>query len=397
MLNRKEEHRKTSEELYNRLSAINSCITEMELYEFRYALENMLHSTKDWTTIEIPSKASLEKKITSRDFYEKIELKPLKKKSIVLDQNIIDLSVSLFAGIISNSFDLQWIDKYFYFDVRAFIFIPRTVYFTDEVLNHLGKTPYKQFKPNQLKFNSFQGIGYRDFRDANKEIDSELIKMIKQLCSIDKPSIIMAIAGPTAAGKTEFSEDLQDSFNKSGKSICTIEIDNFLKDRDYRDTIGLGKLTKDSIHFDLFKECLINMKNGKSFEIPKYDFTNGISSHNNKSELRLKSSTIHLEPGDVIFLEGNFPFLFEEIVPLIDIKIFYLTDDPVRLKRKWKRDIDYRKKYNPNYLCNRYFRTQFLKAESTYLLQLKTCDIAVDTTRACIYLSDETAKILSAQ
>jgi hypothetical protein len=33
----------------------------------------------------------------------------------------------------------------------------------------------------------------------------------------------------------------------------------------------------------------------------------------------------------------------EEIANLIGVKVVYLTDDPIRLKRKWKRDIDYRK------------------------------------------------------
>ncbi len=70
----------------------------------------------------------------------------------------------------------------------------------------------------------------------------------------------------------------------------------------------------------------------------------------------------------------------------------YLTDDPVRLKRKWKRDIDYRKKYNPRYLCNRYFRTQFLKAKTVYINQLEICDIAVDTTAATIWINEKNRK-----
>jgi len=56
---------------------------------------------------------------------------------------------------------------------------------------------------------------------------------------------------------------------------------------------------------------------------------------------------IVVEPADIIFIEGNFPFLIEEVADLIGIKVVYLTDDPIRLKRKWKRDIDYRKKYEP--------------------------------------------------
>ena len=55
---------------------------------------------------------------------------------------------------------------------------------------------------------------------------------------------------------------------------------------------------------------------------------------------------------------------------LIGIKVVYLTDDAIRLKRKWKRDIDYRKKYEPTYFRNRYFKDQFIMAEIAYRPQI---------------------------
>jgi len=59
-------------------------------------------------------------------------------------------------------------------------------------------------------------------------------------------------------------------------------------------------------------------------------------------------------------MEGNFPFLLPEIVHLIGIKAMYLTDDAVRLKRKWKRDMDYRKKHELCYYLNRYLKGKIL-------------------------------------
>ena len=76
-------------------------------------------------------------------------------------------------------------------------------------------------------------------------------------------------------------------------------------------------------------------------------------------------------------MEGNFPFHIDEIARLIGIKIVYLTDDPIRLKRKWKRDIDYRKKYDPAYFRNRFFRTQFLQGRG----DLSTHDAGVRSGR----------------
>jgi len=376
-----------SQKLYEKLSGLNNGIQDMELYEFRYALEYIKSEVDNWTLVKTPLKSTIEKMIRNCDFYESIELKPIKKNKIILDKNISDLNKSLFAGIVKEIYDLKWIDIHFYFDVRGFLFIPRTKYFTEEVLHHLRKEPFMRFKSRQNKFDSFQGIGFRDFKDANKEIDRNLLDIINKLCLNRQPPIVIAVAGPTAAGKTEFSEYLLNFFNENKKTIKSVEIDNFLQDREYRDTIGSGKMIRESVHFDLYKNCLKDLKKGDQCQIPKYDFTDGVSSHDNENKLRNGASTLSIEPADIIFLEGNFPFLFDEIIPLIDIKIFYLTDDPIRLKRKWKRDIDYRKKYNPNYFCNRYFRTQYLKAETSYRSQLKTCDIAVDTTEANIYIS----------
>ena len=51
--------------------------------------------------------------------------------------------------------------------------------------------------------------------------------------------ILLAIAGPTAAGKTEIVERLRQAFEQEGKKIAAIEMDNFLTDRDYREAKGI--------------------------------------------------------------------------------------------------------------------------------------------------------------
>jgi uridine kinase len=103
---------------------------------------------------------------------------------------------------------------------------------------------------------------------------------------------------------------------------------------------------------------------------------------------------LEIEPADIIFLEGNFPFQMDEIASLIGIKVVYLTDDPIRLKRKWKRDIDYRKNYDPAHFRNRFFKTQFQRAEDVYRPQIEKCDIVVDTTRAALWITPEISEIL---
>jgi hypothetical protein len=64
------------------------------------------------------------------------------------------------------------------------------------------------------------------------------------------------------------------------------------------------------------------------------------------------------------------------------------------MKRKWKRDIDFRKKYDPNYFRNRYFKDQFIMAQYAYIPQMEVCDMVVDTTGAAIWTTPDIAIIL---
>jgi hypothetical protein len=84
----------------------------------------------------------------------------------------------------------------------------------------------------------------------------------------------------------------------------------------------------------------------------------------------------------------------DELAGLISLKVVYLTDDPIRLKRKWKRDVDYRKSYDPAHFRNRFFKTQFQRAEDVYRPQIETCDIVVDTTGAAIWATPEMVGLL---
>ena len=385
---------KKSSTLQNRSEEINSAIKTLDSSEFNYSLKYLLSFFQSEDHIEIPEKEILEKKIKNPEFYKNIELKPVQNGEIILDKNIAELTVILLAGLDSGKYDAEWINSLFYFDVRGFVFIPRTVYFSPAVLENLQYKPFLQFDKKQLQFDSFQGIGYSDFKKANQEIDTKLIYLIKEILSKKGYPAVIGIAGQTAAGKTEIAEYLQKEMSKEGKSVKSIEMDNFFLDRDFREEEGIGSMNKESIHYSLLEDCIKNLKTDSSCEIPVYDQLTGESSHSTDSILKEGKKTITVYPADIIYIEGNFPFLFPEIAQLIDLKIMYLTDDAVRLKRKWKRDIDYRKKYNPRYLCNRYFRTQFLKAEAVYIEQLERCDIAVDTTDSSIWINKKTEELL---
>jgi uridine kinase len=381
-----------SEILYERMRSINAGIGKLDLNEFRYALEN-LYIEDGWESIELDQPEEIEKMIHNRDYYESIQLRPRQNDRIVLDEKIVRLTRMLFAGLERGVYNEGWVSKRFYFDIRGFFFLPRTVYFTDAVLAHFGGRPFRSFEPRQTRFESFQGVGYQDFQEANAEIDQAFIQSIQKVCTVRGTPMIITLAGPTAAGKTEITGRLIQAFEGIGKHTNTIEMDNFLFDREYRENKPMGKETT---HFDLFKKSLQTILKGQKITIPRYDFINTTSSHDINGNLKPGRSPLVVESADIIFLEGNFPFHMDEIADLIQVKIVYLTDDPVRLKRKWKRDIDYRKKYDPAYFCNRFFKTQFIRAEDIYRPLMEQSDLVVDTSGAALWVTPEVARLLDA-
>jgi uridine kinase len=382
-----------SEALFEKMKQINPGVGDLELYEFRYALNNLVPET-GWASVLLERRDEIEQRVNNVDFYNSIKIKPRLEDRIVLDEPIVRLNNMLFTGLVTGEYSPDWVNAHFYFDVRGFFFLHRTEYFTKEVLAHLGGRPFGQFEKKQQAFERFQGVGYKDFKNANAELDALFIESVKKLIAARGTPILLAIAGPTAAGKTEIVERLHQSFALEGRKMASIEMDNFLTDRDYREEKGIFTQGKKALHFELFKKSLEDISRGRKISIPRYDFVYATSSHDLEGKLKPDGVPIEIEPSDIVFIEGNFPFLLEEVVHLIGIKVVYLTDDPVRLKRKWKRDIDYRKKYEPTYFRNRFFKEQFIMAGIAFRPQMQACDLCVDTTGAALWVIPEVAKTL---
>ena len=382
-----------SEILFDRMKRLNPAVSEMELYEFRCALNNLVPKG-GWASVELDDTEAIEKRVNDRDFFSGIQLKPRLDDRIVLDEKILRLTAMLFVGLVTGEYGEDWVRTHFYFDVRGFYFLHRTTYFTEKVLAHFGGKPFKSFEQKQKRLERCQDVGYKDFKEANAELDQLFIESVQKLIAARGTPILLAIAGPTAAGKTEIVARLRQAFEQAGQQVSSIEMDNFLTDRDYREEKRIFTQGKEALHFELFKQSLEDITRGKKISIPRYDFVFATSSHDLDGNLKPGGVPIEIEPADIIFIEGNFPFLLEEVVHLIGIKVVYLTDDPIRLKRKWKRDIDYRKKYEPTYFRNRFFKDQFIMAEIAYRPQMEVCDICVDTTGAALWTAPEVAEIL---
>jgi uridine kinase len=379
-----------SEKLYELMCQVNVGITGLELYEFRYALTNITPA-QGWNTIVLSKPEELETQISDPSFFKSIQFKPLREGRIVLDEHIAQLTQMLFVGLVSGTYPLDWVNAHFYFDIRAFIFLVRTRHYDQAILEHFGGQPYLQFDPKQKALESKQDLGYRELRLANQAVDEAFIAIVELIIKTHGTPLLLTLVGPTGAGKTEIIQRMQEVL--SGKSLHTtsIEMDNFYKDGAFRE----GKvLDQNLIHYELFIQCMQDIQFGRQAITPRYNFLSLTSSHDMEGILRPGLAPLVVSPADVVFLEGNYPFHQPEVASLVGLKIVYLTDDDIRLKRKWRRDIDYRKKYEPVYFVNRYFRTQAIRAEAVYRPLIAVCDMLVDTSAATIWLTKEMRTML---
>ena len=145
-------------------------------------------------------------------------------------------------------------------------------------------------------------------------------------------SFLMAISGPTASGKSFFTNKLRESIEALGLSTVTISTDEF-----YRDLSHISMKERSFVNYDLphsidneeFFKTLSNLTEGKSVKIQVYDYT----THTRMNNFRT------INPADLIIIEGIFSLSFPEINKLYDIKIFIDLDQDLRLIRRVKRDM----------------------------------------------------------
>ena len=150
-----------------------------------------------------------------------------------------------------------------------------------------------------------------------------------------KKTIIIGIAGGTGSGKTSVANAVLEDLKKSGEKIVLIEQDSYYKRNDHLSFSERVKLNYDhpnSIDFDLLREHILALKEGKSIEKPIYNF----AEHNRSKE------TEKIESKPIIIVEGILILAIEKIRDILDMKIFVDTDDDIRLLRRMERDIQER-------------------------------------------------------
>lgn len=146
-----------------------------------------------------------------------------------------------------------------------------------------------------------------------------------------KRPIVIGIAGGSGSGKTTIAHEVARLINDDDH-IITLTQDSY-----YKDNTGIPMSERQKINYDhpgafdmpLLVAQINQLMHRKAVEMPVYDFT----------EHTRSSKTIHVEPADIIILEGILVLADEDLRDLMDIKVYVDTDDDIRFIRRLERDL----------------------------------------------------------
>lgn len=142
--------------------------------------------------------------------------------------------------------------------------------------------------------------------------------------------VIIGVAGGSGSGKTSVTRSICQRFGN--KSILVIEQDYYYKDQShipYEERLNTNYDHPFAFDNDLLVQHVHDLLKHQTIEKPVYDY----KLHTRSEEV------IHVEPKEVIILEGILILEDQRLLDLMDIKVFVDTDADVRIIRRMVRDI----------------------------------------------------------
>ncbi|MCM3122513.1 uridine kinase [Mesobacillus sp. AQ2] len=147
---------------------------------------------------------------------------------------------------------------------------------------------------------------------------------------MDRKPVVIGVAGGSGSGKTSVTKAIYDSFKS--QSILMIEQDYYYKDQSHLPMEERLKTNYDhplAFDNDLLIEHIQKLLQHEAVEKPVYDY----AIHTRSNEV------VHVEPKDVIILEGILILEDQRLRDLMDIKLYVDTDADLRIIRRLLRDI----------------------------------------------------------
>lgn len=179
---------------------------------------------------------------------------------------------------------------------------------------------------------------------------------------LKKKPLFIGVTGGTASGKTSVCEIIKQEF---GQKCCLIAFDSFYKglsDEDHDNAENYNFDSPNALDFDLAYEKILSLLRYEDVDIPIYDF----ATHRRKVS---EFETLKCQP--LLIFEGILALYEKRFRDLMDLSIFVLTDDDIRLSRRIQRDTAERGRSVEDVLAqyNRFVKTsydEFIKPTMKY-------------------------------
>ncbi|MDO4814051.1 MAG: uridine kinase [Gemella sp.] len=145
-----------------------------------------------------------------------------------------------------------------------------------------------------------------------------------------KKPLVIGIVGGSGSGKTTVTKKIIEELNED--KVVLIEQDYYYKNQDHltmEERVRTNYDHPDAFDNDLLAHHLQELIEGKSVDMPIYDYVN----HTRSSE------TKHQEAKGIIILEGLFGLYSKTLRDQLDIKIFVDTPSDIRILRRLLRDM----------------------------------------------------------
>jgi len=159
--------------------------------------------------------------------------------------------------------------------------------------------------------------------------------------------LIIGIAGGTGSGKTTVVRRIMERIDQS--QVVIIPQDNYYRDQSHLTLKQRQALNFDhpsAIEFELLVTHLKALRKGETIPLPQYSYLTCTRSN----------ESVPILPKKVIIVEGMMTLVNEDLVDMLDIKVFVDAEPDDRLVRCIRRDIEERGR-DFSMVVNRYYKT----------------------------------------
>lgn len=142
--------------------------------------------------------------------------------------------------------------------------------------------------------------------------------------------LVIGVAGGSGSGKTTVVRRIMDSIGDD--QVTVLEHDRYYRDRNdlrLEERASLNYDHPDSLETDLLVRHVQELRDGRSVEIPVYDFARHAR----------QTATVPAHPRKAIIVEGILIFSDAALRRMMDVKVFVDADDDTRFIRRLQRDI----------------------------------------------------------